>query len=99
MTGGQVSRVLVTALALCLSPGACRSVTSAELADFKSDGCSMFPDGDYFSCCYLHDVAYWPGGTAEARELADKSLRTCVSGITGNTARAEAMYKGVHMGG
>lgn len=69
------------------------------LADFKSDRCSMFPDGSYYSCCYLHDVAYWPGGTAEARELADKSLRDCVSGITHNEASAEAMYNGVRVGG
>jgi hypothetical protein len=59
----------------------------------------MFPDGSYFSCCYIHDVAYWPGGTAEARELADKSLRACVLGITRNKVLAEAMYAGVRAGG
>ena len=99
MTGAQASRVLVTALALCLSLGACDSVTSVELAEFKSDGCSMFPDGDYFSCCYLHDVAYWTGGTAEARELADRSLRACVLEITSNKTLAETMSKGVRVGG
>jgi len=72
---------------------------AADLADFKSDGCSMFPDGNYYSCCYLHDVAYWSGGTAEARELADKSLRACVLGITHNEILAETMYKGVRAGG
>ena len=87
------------ALTLCLSLGACRPASAADLADFKSDGCSMFPDGNYYGCCYLHDVAYWPGGTAEARELADKSLRACVLEITRNRVLAETMYRGVRVGG
>ncbi|HEY3175177.1 MAG TPA: hypothetical protein VGK94_05385 [Candidatus Polarisedimenticolia bacterium] len=99
MTEGRTKRLLVTSFSLCLSLGACQHAMTVDLADFKSDGCSMFPDGSYFSCCYVHDVAYWPGGTAEARELADKSLRTCVLGITGNETLAEAMYKGVRLGG
>lgn len=70
-----------------------------KLADFKSDGCSLFPDGTYYSCCYLHDVAYWSGGTADERERADKSLRACVLDITRNAALAEAMYQGVRVGG
>jgi hypothetical protein len=69
------------------------------LVDFKSDGCSKFPDGSYYSCCYLHDVAYWAGGTEEARELADKALRACVIEITHNEALAETMYLGVRAGG
>jgi hypothetical protein len=89
----------VTAISLCLPLGACQHVMAVNLADFKSDGCSMFPDGNYSSCCYLHDVAYWQGGTAEARELADTSLRTCVLEITRNEALADAMYKGVRVGG
>jgi hypothetical protein len=89
----------VTTLSLCVSLGACQHAIAVDLADFKSDGCSMFPDGNYSSCCYLHDVAYWPGGTAEARELADKSLRACILGITHNEVLAETMYKGVRVGG
>src|SRR5687767_7260919 len=92
-------RLVVTSLVLCLSLGACQHVMTATIADFKSDGCSMFPDGTYYSCCYLHDIAYWPGGTAEAREVADRALRTCVSGITGSEALAETMYQGVRLGG
>jgi hypothetical protein len=93
------NRPRVTALALCLMLGACRHAMAVSLADFRSDGCSMFPDGNYYSCCYLHDVAYWPGGTAEARELADKSLRACVLEITRNEVLASAMYRGVRLGG
>jgi len=98
MAERKASRRLVTALTLCLL-GACQHVVAVDLADFKSDGCSMFPDGNYYSCCYLHDVAYWPGGTAEAREIADNSLRACILGITRNEALAKAMYKGVRVGG
>jgi len=95
----RVRRCLVTALSLWLSLGACEHAEHVDLADFKSDGCSLFPDGDYYSCCYLHDVAYWPGGTAEEREHADKALRACVLEITGDPALAETMFHGVRVGG
>ena len=53
-----------------------------ELADFTSDGCSMFIDGTFEKpelwkeCCLLHDMAYWRGGTEEEEEekLADQKL-------------------------
>ena len=99
MTERTASRLLVMALGLWLSSAGCQQATSANLAEFKSDGCSMFPDGNYYSCCYLHDVLYWPGGTADAREGADKALRACVETVTGNHALAEAMYAGVRVGG
>jgi hypothetical protein len=69
------------------------------LGDFKSDGCSLFPDGSYYSCCYVHDVAYWPGGTAEDRKDADSALRACVKEVTGNGFLAAIMYWGVRLGG
>jgi hypothetical protein len=72
---------------------------AADLADFKSDGCSLFPDGSYYSCCYLHDFAYWPGGTADQRKAADDALRACVREITGGGFRAGMMFYGVRMGG
>ena len=103
--GESVRRQLAPALGLAwLSWGAAGCATAVdparvELADFKSDGCSLFPDGSYYSCCYLHDVAYWPGGTAGEREGADKSLRACVLDVTQNAALAEAMYQGVRVGG
>lgn len=99
MTVRGSRRLLAASLTLSLALGACQHVMPVSLADFQSDGCSMFPDGSYYSCCYVHDVAYWPGGTAEARELADQSLRDCVLGITRNEALAGAMYRGVRMGG
>jgi hypothetical protein len=103
--GESVRRHLVTALGLLgLSWGVAGCATAvdpadAKLADFKSDGCSLFPDGTYYSCCYLHDVAYWPGGPADERERADKSLRACIQDMTQNVALAEAMYQAVRVGG
>jgi len=103
--GERVRRRVGTALGFlwlaCGSAGCATAVDPAgvELADFRSDGCSLFPDGTYYSCCYLHDVAYWAGGTADDRERADRSLRACVLDITQNAALAEAMYHGVRVGG
>ena len=31
-------------------------------------------------CCYLHDLLYQLGGTAEDRKRADKALRDCAAG-------------------
>lgn len=76
-----------------------------QLSDFKSDGCSLFPDSswvdtnDWCSCCLQHDIAYWRGGTEAERLAADEALRDCVLQSTGNAELAEAMYLGVRMGG
>ncbi|MEM6821736.1 MAG: hypothetical protein AAF558_07355 [Verrucomicrobiota bacterium] len=76
-----------------------------EISDFKSDGCSLFPDhslisnDDWSECCYLHDVAYWKGGTDEERLSADQALRDCIIEKTGNIELADLMYQGVRFGG
>lgn len=75
------------------------------LSDFTSDGCSLFPDrslidnSNWCECCLEHDIAYWQGGTREQRLEADRKLRDCVLGKTGNKALASAMYRGVRFGG
>ena len=75
------------------------------LRDFKSDGCSLFPDRsliediDWCKCCLEHDIAYWQGGTEAQRLEADRRLRECVLKKTGNQALAETMYQGVRFGG
>ncbi len=75
------------------------------LAPFTSDGCSLFPDrapignADWCSCCLEHDIAYWRGGTAQAREQADQRLKACVQDKTGDPALADTMYVGVRAGG
>ena len=89
--------VAVSVLAAC-------SVDS-ELKPFSSDGCSLFPDGspidatDWCDCCYVHDIAYWKGGTAEERETADRALERCVAQKTGDENLARVMYEGVKFGG
>jgi hypothetical protein len=77
----------------------------AELQDFTSDGCSLFPDGsmkdraEWCDCCLEHDIAYWQGGTKSERLRADKKLRDCVMKRTGSKALAAMMYDGVRAGG
>ena len=72
-TRAVVTAALEIALMLAIAHGAARHAAAqpaaaAELADFTSDGCSLFPEGSHYGCCYVHDVAYWPGGTADARD-------------------------------
>ena len=76
-----------------------------RLADFHSDGCSLFPDGTpiqqnlWCECCVAHDIAYWQGGTRKQKQQADQTLRLCVADKTGNEILAETMYYGVALGG
>jgi hypothetical protein len=78
---------------------------AADLQDFMSDGCSLFPDGSlqdrsqWCDCCLKHDIAYWQGGTKKDRLRADKELRDCVMKRTGSKALATMMYDGVRAGG
>jgi hypothetical protein len=80
------------------------SVSADEIRDFTSDGCSAFPDGTYeekelwHSCCVVHDLAYWVGGSADEREAADQALKTCVEAV-GKPAIAGLMLAGVRVGG
>jgi hypothetical protein len=79
--------------------------SKAELADFTSDGCSMFIDGTFEKpelwkeCCLLHDMAYWRGGTEEERKQADLAFKTCVEKKTGDPILAKLMYEAVRAGG
>ncbi len=65
----------------------------------------MFPDKGYIrgeswcSCCVLHDVAYWQGGSDAERLAADDSLLTCVARRTGDSAMATLIWNGVRAGG
>ena len=50
-----------------------RDTDYLQLADFTSDGCSLFLNGTFEDpelwkvCCHKHDLAYWRGGTEEER--------------------------------
>lgn len=81
------------------------SAWAADLKDFTSDGCSLFPNGTisdrakWCECCLQHDIAYWHGGTEDERNKADEVLRACVLERTQDKALAETMYFGVRAGG
>ena len=52
-------------------------------AEFKSDGCSVFPDFDYRTCCVEHDKEYYVGGNWKQRWRSDKKLYKCVASKKG----------------
>ena len=70
----------------------------APTKPFRSDGCTMFPDGDWGECCLEHDRVYWLGGTRQERLAADVKLRCCVA-ERGHPVIAVAMFVGVRIGG
>lgn len=65
---------------------------------FTTDGCSMWPDGNYGGCCVEHDDAYWQGGTWRERREADRKLMACVV-LKGHPFLALLIYLGVRIGG
>ena len=95
--------LLATLVLFAVVLSACAS--EVQLKPFSTDGCSLFPDrsligkADWCQCCVIHDLAYWRGGTSEARLKADRELGTCVRKVTGNKALADLMYAGVRAGG
>jgi hypothetical protein len=105
-SGRAVRKLLVLIVALALASVAAGAPADVDdLADFTSDGCSLFPDGTitdrakWCGCCLMHDIAYWRGGTEEERKRADAALRDCVLEHTGDKALSETMYLGVRAGG
>lgn len=70
--------------------------------DFKSDGCSLFPDGKYRDCCVQHDKVYYFGGSCKQRLQADNQLFKCVASKKGwyhKVFIAPVMWLGVRIGG
>ena len=65
---------------------------------FASDGCSCWPDWDYYDCCYNHDKDYWWGGTPQERKESDLRLMKCIS-EKGHTILPIFMYIGVRING
>jgi len=89
----------------CIIFSAFIAITNAdELKPFTTDGCSSFPDGTFEhkllwqNCCVVHDKAYWQGGTAEQRKIADLALESCVVKV-GQPKIAKLMLAGVRVGG
>lgn len=85
----------------------CANMSAFEsgLQPFSTDGCSLFPDrayitkADWCSCCLVHDLAYWRGGTEQERLAADLALKDCVQKSTKNPVLAKLMFDGVRLGG
>lgn len=84
----------------------CASIPPTDtLQQFSTDGCSRFPDralignSDWCRCCVVHDLAYWRGGTSEARLNADLELKACIRKASGSEPLAELMFAGVRSGG
>lgn len=72
---------------------------------FTSDGCSGQIYRTLFrrpppweGCCLDHDKAYHAGGSAEARQVADRELMVCVV-RKGHPVVAFFMWLGVRLGG
>ncbi|MEQ1643999.1 MAG: hypothetical protein ABL959_11190 [Pyrinomonadaceae bacterium] len=91
-------------LLLCLSATAFPQVADTRQlpADYASDNCTAFPDGDYADCCVAHDKDYFFGGTKAERKASDKRLRKCVHSKGNGWKRkflANAIYMGVRVGG
>ncbi len=91
-------RYLYTAFVLSFN------VFAGDLKPFTSDGCSLFPDGNFvddskwLQCCVSHDLAYWKGGVEVEREKADKELQECVD-RAGEKVISTLMHAGVKVGG
>ena len=45
---------------------------------FKTDKCTLFPDGNYADCCIEHDREYHVGGSLKERRASDDLLKKCV---------------------
>lgn len=81
--------------------GDSKQSAQVEGVNFTSDGCSMFPDGNYVDCCVEHDKAYFAGGSWTARWRADRKLMKCVAAKKGwhHKPLSGAMWLGVRVGG
>lgn len=83
------------------SETAVESQTSEVPPDFKSDGCTYFPDGNYRDCCVAHDNDYYKGGSWKERRRSDNRLYSCVRNKSGwkNKIIAPMMWVGVRVFG
>ncbi len=66
--------------------------------EFRTDGCSLWPDGDWQSCCVDHDMEYWCGGSASERKKFDHTLGSCIAG-KGHSVLGPTMGVAVRVGG
>ena len=88
-------------LIFCAAANAQTDTVRVMPSDFKSDGCTFFPDGNYRQCCVEHDKDYYFGGSEKERNRADNRLFKCVASTKGwqNKLAAPIMWLGVKAGG
>ncbi|MEJ7622743.1 MAG: hypothetical protein WKF34_02000 [Pyrinomonadaceae bacterium] len=91
-------------LAACCTTVAWTQTGDATIADtpFKTDKCTMFPDGNYADCCIEHDRDYHAGGSLKERSDSDKRLKQCVRSKGKGWRRrflANMIWVGVRVGG
>lgn len=92
---------MTSLLLFSITSGVAAQTTSATSGDFKSDNCTMFPDGNYAKCCVAHDEDYSAGGSGKDRRASDRRLYRCVRSKKGwqNEIAAPVMYLGVRVFG
>jgi hypothetical protein len=65
---------------------------------FSSNGCSGFREAQFFSCCFVHDFAFWAGGNWTDRRAADKGLRRCVIDVGKDRLRGDIAFLLIRLG-
>jgi hypothetical protein len=96
-------RLLVVAIAALMTGALGRPQDPAQaerpiMIPFSSNGCSGFREATFFSCCFVHDLDYWAGGTWSDRSRADRRLWSCVLTISGERVVADIGYVLVRLG-
>lgn len=64
---------------------------------FSTDGCSRWFDESWVSCCVVHDITYWCGGSDEDRKEADQIIKQCANQKASFVG--VIMYPGIRVGG
>ncbi|MBE9529297.1 MAG: hypothetical protein IME99_08680 [Proteobacteria bacterium] len=67
------------------------------MSSFTTDGCTLYPDGEWVECCIEHDKEYWCGGSRVKRKESDLKMKSCIA-KKGFGYRANLMYLGVRLG-
>lgn len=98
--GAKLVRGVLAVMGLTTVVGGVPPTSPPQLSVFKSNGCSVFPEGSVDACCYVHDMTYWQGGTSSERRQADLALHQCVAQVTGrNYVASGLIYSAVSIFG
>lgn len=67
-----------------------------DINPFTTDGCTLWPDGNWRECCIAHDILYWCSEGDLSRKETDQALRDCVR-ERDSPANAFFMYWGTRL--